>query len=267
MSLFLTIASPIVVHAQAKPPQSATTTEPPAVLVIGREEVKPGKAAAHAQWEAGWPSAFAKVNYPTHYIAMTSMAGPNEAWYLTGYPSWDAMEKDNMRIDADSALSAEMRRLSTGDGDFLSNISSMVAVNIPALNYGGPVDIGKMHYFEVLTFRMRPGHAADFAKIATMYKNAYTKAKIDRPWAAYTVASGAPGGTFLILLPMRSLGIMDSNMKNDAAVREALGADMAAADKMVADGVISSTSQIMQFSPKMSYVSAAMKASDPSFCK
>jgi hypothetical protein len=36
------------------------------VLQIFREQVKPGKGAAHETVEAGWPKAFAKAKWPTH---------------------------------------------------------------------------------------------------------------------------------------------------------------------------------------------------------
>ena len=39
----------------------------------------------------------AKANWPTHYIAMTTVTGPSEAWFLTGYPSFAAWEKDRER--------------------------------------------------------------------------------------------------------------------------------------------------------------------------
>lgn len=262
-SLLLGIMTPCVSHAQA---QQNAASSPPAVLVISREDVKPGKSVAHTQWESGWPAAFAKAKYPTTYLAATSMSGPHEAWYFVGYPSWAAMEQDNARMAADSALAAEDRRLSAGDGDFINGSTNMIAVNMPNLTHG-TADLPRMRYFEVITYRMRPGHGADFGKMATMIKDAYTSARIDRPWAIYRVASGAPDGTFLVILPMRTLAAMDSARTVGAAIDKALGANAATLDKMEADGVMGSTSQVLAFSPRMSYVDAAFRAGDPSFWK
>ncbi|MEO7136682.1 MAG: hypothetical protein ABI037_03100 [Gemmatimonadales bacterium] len=47
----------------------------PKVLLIFREQVKPGKDSAHEKVEAGWPRAFAKAKWPTNYLAMTTMTG------------------------------------------------------------------------------------------------------------------------------------------------------------------------------------------------
>jgi hypothetical protein len=83
-ALLLAAITPSLARGQTGPggPQ-----DPPKVLNIFREEVKPGKNRAHVEWEKGWPAAYSKVNYPTPYLAMTSTSGTNEAWFLVGYPS------------------------------------------------------------------------------------------------------------------------------------------------------------------------------------
>src|SRR5215218_5039982 len=102
IAAFCGLASVSLVSAQADAPPP-----PPKVLQIFRETVKPGHSAAHANTEAGWPAAFAKADAPGHYLALTSTSGPNEAWFITGYESFAAYEKDNAGIEANAALSAE----------------------------------------------------------------------------------------------------------------------------------------------------------------
>src|SRR6188474_2808740 len=89
LAAFCGLASVSLVQAQ-----SAAPPPPPKVLQIFREVVKPGHSAAHATTEAGWPAAFSKANAPGNYIALTSVSGPNEAWFITGYDSFAAYEKD-----------------------------------------------------------------------------------------------------------------------------------------------------------------------------
>jgi hypothetical protein len=67
---------------------------PPNYLNITREMTKPGVGPAHEKLEMGWPQAFTKADWPTHYLAMTSVTGPPEAWFITGYDSAEAAEKD-----------------------------------------------------------------------------------------------------------------------------------------------------------------------------
>ena len=62
-------------------------TAQPSMLNIVREEVKVGRAADHAKIEAGWPAAYEKAKSPNYYLAMVSMTGPAEAWYITPFES------------------------------------------------------------------------------------------------------------------------------------------------------------------------------------
>src|SRR5215813_3441664 len=145
----LTLSTASGLRAQAPPPPG-----PPKVLQIFREEVKPGKAPAHQKWETGWPKAFAKANWPTNYLAITSVTGPGEAWFLTGYDSFVAWEKDRQNLDKNAALKAEDDRLTQGDGEFLSGHRSIVAVLREDLSSKAKVTLPKMRYFQVATFRV-----------------------------------------------------------------------------------------------------------------
>lgn len=264
-ALVLIATAPVVTRAQMG---SGGAQDPPKVLSIGREEIRPGMGRAHADWEKGWPAAYAKYNYPTPYLAMTAMSGSNEAWYLVGYPSWDAMEKDNERSEANAALTAELRRLSAGDGQYLSQTRSVIAEYVPELSYRPKQDLSKMRYMDVETFRLRPGHDADFAKVASMFVDAYGKANIDAPWAVYRVVTGMPGTTYFVITPMRSLSMLDRSGMDYKGWSEKMGPEgMAAMNKMVSDGVAIADDQIFSFSPGMSYVSKAFKAGDPTFWK
>src|SRR5712671_4549370 len=108
---------------------------PPPVLWIQRELVKPGKGSAHNDWEAGWPAAFAKANWPTNYLGMNALSGTNEAWFTIGYPSFAAMEKDMASMDANASLTAELKRLSAGESDYVETTSQILAQLIPSLSY------------------------------------------------------------------------------------------------------------------------------------
>lgn len=253
-----------VVTAAPLAAQMTGTQAPPPVLVIGRELVKPGKASAHNVWEAGWPAAFARASYPTTYLGMNAISGINEAWFLVGYPSFDAMEKDQARSDADASLSAELRRLGAGESDFVTNTRQVLAAYIPSVSNRPNVDLSKMRYFEVLTYTVKPGHEDDFMEAAGLVREGYTKAGVDQPWAIYRAVSGMPAGTYYVFLPMRSLAIMDQARAADEAMGRALGPDrMKALGKLITDGVATAQSQIFALNPKISYVSREMKAADP----
>jgi hypothetical protein len=252
-----------VVAAGPLSAQMTGSQPPPPVLLIQRELVKPGKNTAHNQWETGWPAAYTKANYPTTYLGMNAVSGINEAWFLVGYPSFDAVEKDQARSDADASLTSELRRLSAGESEYLESTRSVLASYVPSVSYKPNVDLSKMRYFEIITYGMKPGHEGDFYKAAGLVRDGYTKAGLGNPWAIYRAVSGAPAGTFYVFLPFRSLSILDSGPSDDEAMGRALGPDqMSALNKLVLDGVATSQSQIFGLNPKMSYVGKEMKAAD-----
>ena len=256
---FLTVVATAPLSAQMTGAQG-----PPPVLLIQRELVKPGKGTAHNQWEAGWPAAYTKANYPTTYLGMNAVSGINEAWFLVGYPSFDAVEKDQARSDADASLTADLRRLSAGESDYLENTRAVLASYVPSVSYKPNVDLSKVRYFEVLTYSMKPGHEDDFIKAAAMVRDGYTRAGLDNPWAIYRAVSGVPTGTFYVFLPFRSLATFDRGPSDDEAMGRALGPErLSALNKLVLDGVANYQSQIFSINPKMSYVSKEMKAADP----
>ncbi len=246
--------------------ESPAPPGPPKVLQIYREEVKAGKGAVHAKVEKGFVAAFARANWPTHYIALTTVTGPTEAWFLTGYPSFAAWEKDRNDTEKNKALTADLDRLIEKDGELLTNGRSLVAVLREDLSAGSPVEIPKMRYFRLITFRVRPGHESDFQDAVKIVKTAYEKAKIDTPWAVFQVAGGMPGPTFMLFIPMKSLSEIDTAITRAGAIREAEGPENEKAlAKMASDGYATVESNILAFSPGMSYPAKEFVARDPEF--
>jgi hypothetical protein len=265
----ISLYSTLLVSLAAFPLRAAESPGPPGppkVLQIFREEVKVGKAPAHVKVEKGFVAAFARANWPTHYLAMTTITGPTEAWFLTGYPSFAAWEKDRDDTDKNTALTADLDRLVEKDGELLTNGRSLVAFLREDLSAGGPVDIAKMRYFRLLTFRLRPGHESDFQDATKIVRSAYEKAKIEWPRAVYQISGGMPGPTFMIFFPMKSMSEIDALIARAGTIREAEGPENEKAfAKLASDGYTTVESNIFAFSPAMSYPSKEFIARDPEF--
>ena len=109
---------------------------PPKVLQITREFIKPGKTGAiHDNSESNFVPAMAKAKWPTHYFALNSLSGKSRALYLTGYPSFDAWEKDNATIDKNKPLSADLDKASVADGELLDGIDQLVLTYNEDMSY------------------------------------------------------------------------------------------------------------------------------------
>jgi len=248
--------------------QEQAPSGPPKVLQIFREEVKPGKGAVHEKVEAGWPRAFANAKWPTHYLAMVSVTGPSEAWFVTGFDSLAAWEKDRQNTDKNTALTAELDQLGEKDGELLSGTRSIVAVYREDLSYRpAGIKIGQMRYFYVTTYRIRPGHENDFVAANKIVRAAHEKAEVPESWAVFQVTSGMPSGTFLSIQPLKSLAEVDAfPQTHGKAYQEATGDDgRQKLRELASAGTLSSETSIFAFRPKMSYVSKETASADSDF--
>lgn len=245
--------------AQEPPP-------PPKVLQIYREEVKPGKGPAHEKIETGWPRAFAKANWPTHYLALVSLTGPSEAWFAAGYDSFEAWEKDQNAIDKHPTLKPEVDRLSEKDGEVLSGGRSLVEVYREDLSRNPNVDLSRIRYFRISTFRVRPGHDGDFTNAVKIVKSAYDKISSPVSWAVFQVSAGMPSPTFVVWIPMRSLSESDTALMASKALREAEGEEgEKALAKAASEGYVNIETNIFAVNPVMSYPPKEFAAKDPAF--
>jgi hypothetical protein len=254
------------IQAIAQPPAQQM---PPPVLSIFREEIKAGRNAAHETLETGYVQALRQAKWPVNGLAMTSASGTNEAWFLTGYASFAALEKDRLDTGKNSTLQNRFDQLDQQDSEFRSGQRSMMAVFRKDLSYRPeriPPSLPKARYFNVLTVRMRPGHDVEFNQAVKMYLEALEKAQIEDGTAIYQVLSGAPGGTFLAFTPVKSLAEMDAGPARTQAINAALGPENGPKLlKLIADSFLTTETTLFAFSPKMSYVSKEWAAADPDF--
>ncbi|MGE0455194.1 MAG: hypothetical protein AB7O37_16185 [Vicinamibacteria bacterium] len=245
---------------EAKPADAA-----PALLQIYREEVKPGKDAAHEANEAGWPAAAAKAGLTSHYIAMTSVTGPSEAWFVTPYASWGEWEKTIKAGEASPGYTAETQKLWAQDGELLSRSSVIVASYRPGMSYRTSSNMAPKRYMQLQLIRVKPGRAGEFVDGWREVVAAHEKAKMDESWGFYQVISGMPDGTFLYFQSVTSLADIDKAgpMHGADAYRNAVGESGRARQReMQQEAVDWSQNMLFAFNPKMSYAPKAWADAD-----
>jgi hypothetical protein len=250
LSLFaicLFVSAALEARAQAVPP--------PKVLSIFREEIKAGRGGAHEKLETGYVRALQKAKWPVYSIAMTASAGGTDAWFVSAYDSFGALEKDRQNMNKNAQLSADFERLDAMDADFRTGQRGILCSLNEELTIGGSFDISQMRYFAVNTVRVRPGHDEEYQEARKMLMEAVKKGDPNAHSIVYTVRAGMPSGTYLIFTPRKSLAEMDPNPAVAKAVQDAMGASNAKKrQKLLADSVIGTETSIYSFSPKMSYV-------------
>src|SRR5687767_11300352 len=83
---------------------------PPKVLVVAREEIKPGSMAAHTKSAATYVSVASRVNAANYRIGLTPITGDDNAVvYLEPHPSFAALETARRAFEGAVAANAAMQ--------------------------------------------------------------------------------------------------------------------------------------------------------------
>lgn len=237
----------------------------PKVLLIDREVVKFGKDAGHEKNEAAFARAAAAVKSPDRYLAVTTMSGPSEAWFLVGFDSYAEWQKAS-EYDDQPKVQALTEPLYEKDADFVSDSSQILATYNEKWSYRPDMNIAEMRYFEIETIRRREGHDKDWEDLVALYQATAAKVNLDEHDIFFEASYGAPGGTVYIFTPRKSLADLDTSMGAGKAFQDALGPD---GQKKMADlegaAIASDIATLVRFNPEMSYAPDEWVKSDPDF--
>ncbi len=265
MRLFFSLALCVLLAGSF---QAAAQTGPPKVLLIVREEIKPGMMPDHSREANNVVQIYSKANSPHHRLAMVPVAGnENEVMYFWGFDSFADLEKSGSYLDTLSNVTykADFDKIRPPGEDYHASQRDMIAVLREDMSYNINTDIRKMRYMRVQTVRVKPGHSREWEDSRRMTRAAHEKAKVDETMAVFQIAGGAPAGTYLVIIPWASLdGI--GTIPHGKQYMDALGDDRREKiEKIESDSIIFSATDIYAFTPQLSYVSKEWVASDPSF--
>jgi hypothetical protein len=245
--------------------QGLPKTQPKLVTIV-REMVKAGRNAEHSKHETGWPAAFEKANLKDYYMGITSMTGPNEAWFIIPSDSHAALGESMKRQDKDKELSAELDRLSLKDAEYIDGARTMQAMAMPELSVGEFPDVNKIRFFEITTFRIKPGHAMEFEEAAKAYASARKRADAKAGYRVYQVIAGMPSPTYLVIASVEDYAQFDQMMAADTATwKQATDDEKGLLQKASNDGMISLESNRFRVDPRMSFVPKETRETDPDF--
>ncbi|MSU36643.1 MAG: hypothetical protein EXS36_16400 [Pedosphaera sp.] len=248
-------------HALA---QGLPKTQPKIVTIV-REHVKVGRAADHSKFEAGYPAAYEKAKSPNYYLAMTSMTGPSEAWYVEPSDSHAAIGESMKRDDKDPVFSAEMNRLSLADAEYITGVETIRALARPELSLGIFPDLAKTRFFEISTFRIRPGCDGEFSEVAKAVMAAMKRAAPKASCRVYEVLTGMPTPTFLIFSSVESYGEFDQQLLDNEAMFKGATPEEREVLKKFKEVVERVESNHFRLDPVQSYVSKETREKDPEF--
>ena len=251
-------------------PAQTPAMPPNNVLSIYRESVKAGKGPGHNAHETAWARALTAAKSPSHFIAMASLTGPNEIWYVSIFPTWADYQKNTEAIEANAAATAIGDRFTGGEAELLADARGMTLRPRAELGYGPPADLPHMRFISVTRISVRPGHTMEFEDARKMVKAAHEAAHLSDSYSIWEASSGAPGGTFYLFVARKSLAELDEAATiHGAEYMAALGGDEGQ-KKLAAlqsSAVVSQQTDHFAFTPSQSLPLEAWITTDPGFWK
>jgi hypothetical protein len=237
----------------------------PKRLTIIREQVKVGHEAGHAKHEAGWPAALEKAKSPDYYIALTSMTGATEAWYLIPSDS-NAAEAASMKRDAkDKVLSTELDRLALGDADYITSSTHIQTVARTDLSLGKFPNVAKARFFEIMFFSVKQGQDEKMDALFKTYAAVRKRVSPEASYRVYNVSAGMPDPTYVVITSVEDYGEFDRTEAEHMKVFQSATPEESAILAKWGEAVDRSVVNRFRVDPVQSYVSKEVRASDPEF--
>jgi hypothetical protein len=124
-------------------------------------------------------------------------------------------------------------------------------------------------YMIVRQYVVKPGHTDEWEQVVKMVIDGYKKADTGAHWTMYRLIFGnSTGPTYLVLTAVKSLTEVDDMFASDPKFAEAVGEDgLKKLDKLEAECVENSMSNIFAIDPKMSIPTDQMIKAEPDFWK
>jgi hypothetical protein len=244
--------------------QAMPTTQPD-VVGIQIEEIKVGHGGDHRITESLWPAALAKAKSAFPYIALSSMSGKPEVWFVAPFES-HAKVAESME-EGGQLLADELSRIAKVDAEHLSGFRSLHLVARKDLSHGAFPETAKQRFYEITTFQMRPGGEGAFEAAAKAYGAAAGRAAPGTSYRVYQVMAGMPSPTYVVFSSVVSFADFDKMMADGMATMKAMTPqEQEAIQKSDAQAVKIETNRY-RLDPVMSYVPQAVRDQDPAFWK
>jgi hypothetical protein len=241
-------------------------TPPPNILNIQTDNIKPYADAPYDKIASESAVLSQQLKDPTHVLGMEALTGSPRTIYLSGYDSFEALQKNEEWLLGDAATDAKLDALDARQALNVSEVHYTIWHYRPDLsNNVAGADIPHSRYWEVIVFHMRPGHNEQFKELAKLYQDANLKIGQNIPWAAYEGLMGV-SDAYLLLVPMTSLKDQDTGLAHEKDFGAALGDEgRRQMNQLSQESVASVEDNIWMVIPEWSYVEKSWIEADPQY--
>jgi hypothetical protein len=112
------------------------STVAPALVQLYHERLKPGAEATYSKNEEGIAGVCARFKCPNPYLALESVAGPKEVWWLNAFASEADRDRVGRAYEQNMEVTAALRDLAQRKKELLYEPEDFVATYRPDLSHG-----------------------------------------------------------------------------------------------------------------------------------
>ncbi len=239
---------------------------PPNILNIETINIKPYADGPYDRVASEYPALSQELKDPIHFVAMEALTSSPRAIYLSGFDSFEALQKNEEWVPTDAVADTKIDALDARQAEYISDVHHTLWHYRPDLsNNVAGADIPHSHYWEVIVFHMRPGHAEQFEEMTKLYRDAYLKIGQNIPWSSYEGMMGVTD-SYLVLVPMTSLKDMDTGLAHRKDFGAALGDEgKHRMNKLSEENVASVEDNLFMVNPDWSFVEKSWIDADPQY--
>jgi hypothetical protein len=136
--------------------QMATHSQPPQILQIHREALKPGSEAAYQEIEEGTARICAELGCPHPYLGIESLTGPKEVWFFNGYESSAEQKQVYEDYPKNASLFAALKKNGSRKASLTGKPVNTFANYRPDLSRGVPWILGHGRFLVIAVTKSNP---------------------------------------------------------------------------------------------------------------
>jgi hypothetical protein len=239
---------------------------PPNILNIETISIKPYADGPFDKVASEYPALSQQLKDPMHVLALEALTGAPRAIYLSGFDSFEALQKNEEWSPSDAAADTKIEALDARQAESISEVHHTLWHYRPDLsNNVAGADIPHSHYWEVIVLHMKPGHAEHFAELTKLYRDANLKSGQNIPWSSYEGMMGVTD-SYLVLIPMTTLKDEDQSLAHQKDFDAALGDEgKNRMNKLSEENVASEEDNLFMVNPEWSFVEQSWIDADPQY--
>ena len=243
-------------------------TGPPKYLYLSNAELKPGHSSEFAKLESEEIDALRAAKIPGHYFGMWSITGNTDrVLFFRGFDSYADLQKVHDETVGNATVEAVVSKDNAAEGLISVVHHGSIYEYQKDLSLNPPASLENMRFMEIELFDVIPGQEGAFEHLAKEYKKAYESSLPAANWAIFQKSLGKGSGTtYILVVPLKSLGDVDTMHANDKTFTDKAGPDLLALLRAQGTTIIKSEeTDLYAMGAKISYVPDKWLTDSPDF--